>query len=97
MTQYKNLNVKFSNPQFNKLKSRIKNGNEVSINLPSNVIGNCNDETNSPHKLLLINIQLLRLRKVNNALADINSRCMVHKTYIFINNSFLSYKSQKKN
>ena len=29
MTQYNTLNVKFSNLQLNKLKSRIKNGTEV--------------------------------------------------------------------
>ena len=32
MTQYNSLNVKLSNSQLNKLKSGIKNGNEVTFN-----------------------------------------------------------------
>ena len=55
MTQYNNLNVKLSNSQFNKLKLRIKNGTGVTLNLSSNMIGNSNDETNFPNKLLLTN------------------------------------------
>ena len=31
MTQYNTLNVKLSNSQLNKLKSGIKNGNEVNL------------------------------------------------------------------
>ena len=50
MSQYKTLNIKLSNPQLNKLKSRIKNGTEVTLNLSSNVIGDSNNETNFPHK-----------------------------------------------
>ena len=52
MTQYKTLNVKLSNSQLNKLKSRIKNGIALNLYLSSNVIGDSNDETNFPHKLL---------------------------------------------
>ena len=33
MTQYNTLNVKFSNSQFNKLKSEIKNGTGVTLKL----------------------------------------------------------------
>ena len=33
MTQYDTLNVKFSNSQFNKLKSGIRNGTQVTKNL----------------------------------------------------------------
>ena len=51
MPQYNTLNVKFSNSQLNKLKSSIKNGTEVTLNLSSNLIGNSNDETDFPHKL----------------------------------------------
>ena len=40
-----------SNSQLNKFKSAIKNGTEVTLNISSNLIGNCNDETNLPHKL----------------------------------------------
>ena len=53
MTQYNSLNVKLSNSQLNKLKSVIKNGTEVNLNLSSNWIGDSSDETNFPHKLLL--------------------------------------------
>ena len=54
MTQYNSLNVKLSNSQLNKLKSAIKNESEVVLRLSSNMIGD--DETNFPHKLLLIDL-----------------------------------------
>ena len=63
MTQCNMLNVKLSNSQPNKLKSAIKNGIEVTLNLSSNIIGDSNDENNFPHKLLLANTQVSRLRK----------------------------------
>ena len=63
MTQYNILNIKFSNSQLNKLKSAIKNGTEVTLNLSSNLIGSSNDETNFPHKLLLTNMQVSKIRK----------------------------------
>ena len=50
MTEYNTLNVKLSNSQLNKLKSAIKNGTEVTLNLSSNLIGKSNDETNFPNK-----------------------------------------------
>ena len=52
-----------SNSQLNELKSGIKNGTEVTLNLSSNLIGNPNDETNFPLKLLLTNTQVLKIRK----------------------------------
>ena len=61
ITQYNTLNVKLSHLQLNKLKSGIKNGTQVSSNLLSNVIGNFNDKTNFPHRLLLTNTQVSRL------------------------------------
>ena len=63
MTQYSTINVKLSNSQLIKLKSGIKNGAEVTVNLSSNVIGNANDETNFPHNLFLTNTQVSRLLK----------------------------------
>ena len=54
MTQYNSLNVKLSNSQLKKLKSAIKNESEVVLRLSSNMIGD--DETNFPHKLLLIDL-----------------------------------------
>ena len=63
MTQYNSLNVKLSNSQLNKLKFAIKNGTDVVLRLSSNMVGNSNNETNFPHKLLLTNRQTLSLRK----------------------------------
>ena len=63
MTQYNSLNVKLSNSQLNNLKSTIKNEVDVVLMLPSNMIGNSDDETNFPHKLLLTNRQVTTLRK----------------------------------
>ena len=60
MTQYNILKVKLYNSQFNKLKSRIKSSAKVILNLPSNLIGNSNDETNFPHKLFLTNTKVLK-------------------------------------
>ena len=51
MTQYITLNAKFSHSQLTKLKSAIKNGAEVTLNLSTNLIGKSNDEINFPHKL----------------------------------------------
>ena len=59
MTQYNTLNVKLSNWQFNKLKSGIKNGTEVTLNL----IGNSNDETDFPRKILLTDTQVSKIHK----------------------------------
>ena len=63
MTQYKCLKVKLSNSQLNKLKSAIKNGTDVILGLSSNMIGNSDDETNFPHKLLLTNRQVANFVK----------------------------------
>ena len=73
MTQYNSLNVKLSNSQLNKLKSAIKNKTEVVLRLSSNMIGNSDDETSFPHKLLLTNRQVANLRKgfANNSSTDI--------------------------
>ena len=52
MIQYNTLNAKLSNSQLNKLKSGITNGTEVTLNLSSNEVGESNDESNFPYKLL---------------------------------------------
>ena len=57
------MNVKLSNSQLNKLKSTIKNETDVILRLSLNMIGNLDDETNFPHKLLLTNRQVANLRK----------------------------------
>ena len=63
MTQYNSLNKMLSNLQLNKLKSPIKNETDVVLRLSSNMIGNSDDETNFPHKLLLTKRQVANLRK----------------------------------
>ena len=67
MTQYNSLNVKLANSQLNKLKSAIKNETDVILRLSSNMIGNSDDETNFPHKLLLTNREVVNIR---NAFAN---------------------------
>ena len=73
MTQYNSLHVKLSNSQLNKLKSAIKNGTDVIFTLPSNIIGNSDDEANFPHKLLLTKRQVANIRKAfaNHTSTDI--------------------------
>ena len=44
MTQYNRVNVKLSTSQLNKLKSAIKNENDVVIRLSPNMIGDSNDK-----------------------------------------------------
>ena len=52
------------NLELNKLKSSIKHGTEVTLNLSSNVTGDSDDATNFQRKLLLGETEVLRLRKV---------------------------------
>ena len=61
MTKYNTLNVKFSNSQINILKSGIKNGTEVTLNLSSNWMRNSNNESNFPHKFLLADTQISKI------------------------------------
>ena len=63
MTQYNSLNVKLSDSQLNKLKSAIKNETNVTLRILSNMVGNSNDNTNFPHKLLLTDRQVANIRK----------------------------------
>ena len=63
MTQYNSLNKNLSNSQLNKLKSAIENESELVLRLSTNMIGDSNDESNLPHKLLLTNRQVLKIRK----------------------------------
>ena len=58
MTQYNSLNVKLSNSQLNKLKSSIKNENDVVLRISSNMVSNSNDNTNFPHELLSVRYTL---------------------------------------
>ena len=63
MTQYNSLNIKPSNSQLNKLKSAIKNETDVVLRISSSMVGNSNDNTNFPHKLLLTDRQVANIRK----------------------------------
>ena len=63
MTQCNTLNVKLSNSQRNKLKSKIENDIELTLKLLSNVVGVSNDENNFPYNVLLTNTQVLKLHK----------------------------------
>ena len=62
-----------SNSQLNKLKSGTKNGTQITFKPSSNVAGDSNDDNKVPHKLLLTNTRILRLRKAdgNGSLANI--------------------------
>ena len=62
MTQYSSLNIKLANSQINKLKSEIKNDTEKNLKISSNDTGDSNYEDCFPHKLLLSNTQVPRLR-----------------------------------
>ena len=63
MTQYKTLNVKLSNSQLNKLKSKKKNNTKVTLKISSNTVGDSNDENNFGYRLLLTNTQVSKLYK----------------------------------
>ena len=41
----------------------MRNGTEITLNLSSNLIGNSNDATNFPYKLLLTNTKVSKIRK----------------------------------
>ena len=59
MTQYNTLNVKLYNSKGNKLKSSIKGGTEVTLNVSSNLTGKSYYETN-----LLTNTQFSKSVKI---------------------------------
>ena len=73
MTQYNRVNVKLSTSQLNRLKSAIKNENDVVIRLSPSMIADSNDKANFLHELLLTNRQVSSIRKAfaNNSSVDI--------------------------
>ena len=79
MTRYNTLIVNLSNSQLNKIKSGIKNGTEVTLNFSLNVVGDSNNETDFPHKLLLTNTQVSNLRK------DFANNLPANKNYLKLN------------
>ena len=81
MTQYKTSNIKLSNSQLDKLKSAIKNGTKVTLNLSSIIVRDSNNENNCLIQLLT-NTQVLKLCKAfaNNSSANIKlSKTQLHK------------------
>ena len=75
MTQYNTINLKLCNSPLNKLKSGIRNGNEIIVNIPSNVISYSDDETNFPDIILSTDTKVLRIRKAfaNGSSANIRT------------------------
>ena len=63
MTQYNTLNITLSNSELIKLKSAIKSGTEITLNLSSNLIGNSKDGANFPHELLITDTQISKILK----------------------------------
>ena len=61
MTEFKTLKVRLSSSQLNKLKSRMKSGTEITLNLSSNWIGNSYDGISSPHLLQLSDTPVPRI------------------------------------
>ena len=59
-----------SNLQLNKLKSEIKNGAEVILEISSHVVDDFNDENNFLRKFLLTDARIPKLRK---AFANVSS------------------------
>ena len=59
----------------NRLKSAIKNGTKITLNIWSNVVEDSNDDKNFARKLLLTNTQVSKLHKAfaNNSAANIKS------------------------
>ena len=80
MTQYNRVNIKLSNSQLNKSNYAIKNETDLVIRLSPNMIGDSNDQTNFPHKLLLTDRQVYNIRKAfsNNSSVDIK----ISKTHL---------------
>ena len=64
--QYNKANVKLSTSQLNKLKSAIKNENDVVIRLSPNMIGDSNDKANFPHELVFVKHLLIIYQLILN-------------------------------
>ena len=52
IAQYNSANIKLSISQLNEWKLATKNGTEVTLKQPPNMIDGCNDEVNVPHKFI---------------------------------------------
>ena len=87
------LNVKLSNSQLIKLKSGIKNRIEVTLNLSSKLVGNSNDETNFPYKLMLTNAHISKIQKAftNASTVNINNCLRCRQEDFFILNDITKF------
>ena len=65
-----------SSSQLNNLKSGIKCGAKVTLNLSSKEIIDSNDDTNLPNELLLTNTKVLRIGTANG----LSSKIIFSKT-----------------
>ena len=81
MTEYNSINAKLCNFELNKLNLTIKTATEVTLKLSSNMIRDSNDGSNFPHKLLLTERQLSKVRKdfANNSSANIKPKTQLPK------------------
>ena len=82
MTHQNTLVIKLSNSQLTKLKSALKNGTGVILNLSQNIIHDSNDENNFVNELLLTNAQDSKLHKAfsNGSSNNIKlSKTQLHK------------------
>ena len=68
--------------QLNKLKSGIKNSTQATLNLLSNAVGESNEETNFPYKLLLTNTQVSKFCKAFANIVSANIKSS--KTQLFM-------------
>ena len=73
--QYNTVDLQLPNSELSKLRSRIRTGTDVSLNLASNAAGKSNNETHFSHKLLLINTQASKIHEAftNGSSANIKS------------------------
>ena len=87
------LNVKLSNSQLIKLKSGIKNRIEVTLNLSSKLVGNSNDETNFPFKLMLTDALISKIQKAfaNASTVNINNCLRCRQEDFFILNDITKF------
>ena len=81
--------------QLNQLKSAIKNGTQVILNLSSNVVRDSNDEANFPHKLLSTDTQVSMICKAFVNRSSLNTK--LSKTFIIYVNIVTSRRKDEKN
>ena len=73
--QYNTVDLQLPNSELSKLRSRIRTGTDVSLNLASNAAGKSNIKTHFSDKLLSINTQASNILEAftNGSSANIKS------------------------